>query len=886
MRTGVPVSDKLGAAPLVAWVASTTGISYVNRAWTEFTGLSLDASLQAGAEAALHPDDLERYAAFLSALESSRSGRELDLRLRRGDGSYRRMRVFGAAVTETDGEREWIFLALETDSPGKPSQRRINDPTLRRLFEANVLGIIVSSNSGGILEANQAFLDTIGYSREDLEYGRVDWRRLTPAQWLPLDEAAIEELARTGRFGLYEKEYIRKDGSLVPVSVGGARIGGTDDEQICYIVDLSHLRETEDALRRSESRFRALFDSSVIGKFTLDARDRIVRDANDEFLRIVGYGRDDLAKGLITARALDPPEPSSARYRALEQLARSGRCEPFERELVRKDGTRVQVLTGGAAIEGGDGADDVWFALDLTATKAIEAALTQANARLRESERQLRAFADSLPAIAWTAGPDGSVDWWNARFFEYTGSDMQHAGGWSWQSILHEDDLAEILPIWTRSLATGEPYEAESRVRSQSGAYRWFLSRAIPVRNDAGEIARWFGTSIDIDDHKRVLTRTREIAEALQDIPKAEDLPHGDDIFFDACYLPSERAALIGGDWYGAFELPDGRLGITIGDVAGHGLEASISTGKLRQTILTLLLEYDDPATVLEKVDRAFRIDQRQSFATAFVGILDASRRNFTYASAGHPPPLVVRAADWSIEALALGGPPVGIADVHKFEAHSVALAAGDVVAFYTDGLIEHGHDIVAGESQLLAALTAVAHGTDPHPARTIQGLLLPTGAGLDDVAILVMTLAAKPPVSQPSTLDRTWRFHSGDSLSAGMIRRQLLATVAKYADGEGLFDAEVIIGEILSNTVKHAPGIVEVELAWSDAEPVVRVTDSGPGLAEAPPIAASESFTESGRGFSMISALAKRFSTQRSAAGGLQVSATLPVRRRAEKST
>ena len=136
---------------------------------------------------------------------------------------------------------------------------------MRLLFDANVIGIIIGNNAGAILDANDAFLALVGYTRDDLTSGRVDWRSMTPAEWLPLDEIAIDDMAKHGWFAPYEKEYVRSDGARVPVSVGGARIPDTDDEQICYILDLSATRRAEAALRQSESRFKVLTDANVVG---------------------------------------------------------------------------------------------------------------------------------------------------------------------------------------------------------------------------------------------------------------------------------------------------------------------------------------------------------------------------------------------------------------------------------------------------------------------------------------------------------------------------------------------------------------------------------------------------------------------------------------------
>jgi PAS domain S-box-containing protein len=190
------------------------------------------------------------------------------------------------------------------------------------------MGIVISTNDGAIVDANDAFLAMVGYTRSELLGGEIDWRALTPPEWLALDERAIAELARTGRFEQYEKEYVRKDGGRVPVSLGGARIAHTDDEQICYIVDLSRMRRAEAALRHSESRFRALVDGNVIGIFTVRPSDRAILEANDEFVRMIGYTRDEFVAGAIRWTDLSPPEWDELSERAERDGRERGRFLP------------------------------------------------------------------------------------------------------------------------------------------------------------------------------------------------------------------------------------------------------------------------------------------------------------------------------------------------------------------------------------------------------------------------------------------------------------------------------------------------------------------------------------------------------------------------------
>lgn len=134
---------------------------------------------------------------------------------------------------------------------------------------------------------------------------------------------------------------------------------------------------------------------------------------------------------------------------------------------------------------------------------------------LMASEQRYRYLADSMPQIVWTARPDGYLDYYNRRWFEYTGMTLEQTEGWAWQPVVHPDDVAGCLQGWSSALQRGQAFDIEYRFRRASdGAYRWHLGRVVPMRDESGQIIRWFGTATDIDDRKRAEDSLRFIAEA------------------------------------------------------------------------------------------------------------------------------------------------------------------------------------------------------------------------------------------------------------------------------------------------------------------------------------------------------------------------------------
>ena len=139
------------------------------------------------------------------------------------------------------------------------------------------------------------------------------------------------------------------------------------------------------------------------------------------------------------------------------------------------------------------------------------------HAGLEASEKGFRQLADAMPQIVWTSRPDGWLDYYNQRWFDYTGMTLEQAEGWTLESVVHPDDLQHCIDAWNESLRTGTTYENEFRFkRASDGAYRWHLGRTSAVRDEAGRIIKWIGTGTDIDDQKRTeeaLLRTREELE-------------------------------------------------------------------------------------------------------------------------------------------------------------------------------------------------------------------------------------------------------------------------------------------------------------------------------------------------------------------------------------
>ena len=141
-------------------------------------------------------------------------------------------------------------------------------------------------------------------------------------------------------------------------------------------------------------------------------------------------------------------------------------------------------------------------------------------AALRESERAFRALANSIPQLAWMADATGWIFWYNDRWYDYTGTTLEEMQGWGWQRVHHPEHVDRVVARIRQAFETGEPWEDTFPLRSRTGEYRWFLSRALPITDDNGNVVRWFGTNTDVTEREQLLdreTERRRVAEALRE---------------------------------------------------------------------------------------------------------------------------------------------------------------------------------------------------------------------------------------------------------------------------------------------------------------------------------------------------------------------------------
>ncbi|HTK87821.1 MAG TPA: PAS domain S-box protein, partial [Nitrospiraceae bacterium] len=273
------------------------------------------------------------------------------------------------------------------------------------------------------------------------------------------------------------------------------------------------LSSANQALRQSEQKFRSVTESASDAIIATDGIGTII-SWNRGGKLVFGYTEEEvLGKhvGLILA--------SCSREQYTEAMNRFSDAtgKPEEMEGVRKDGREFPCDLALSRWSTEQGVFYSAIVRDITERKKADA-----EKALRQTEQSFLALTEAIPQIVYTAGPDGALDYYNQRWFDYTGLTFEETKGWGWKPVLHPDDLNRSLDRWTEAVRTGGNYEIEYRFRRASdGVYRWHLGRAFPLLED-GQVIKWFGTCTDIHEQKLAEATITETAARFRRIFESE----------------------------------------------------------------------------------------------------------------------------------------------------------------------------------------------------------------------------------------------------------------------------------------------------------------------------------------------------------------------------
>ncbi len=368
----------------------------------------------------------------------------------------------------------------------------------------------------------------------------------------------------------------------------------------------------------------------------------------------------------------------------------------------------------------------------------------------------MTSLTDQRLALALEAAQLGTWTWiiangtttWDERLEELHGLEPGGFGGTfeDWLASLHPEDRAECVARVERALANPGPYLLQHRTIWADGSVHHIECRGTVLVDDSGAPIGTTGVAFDVTDRKRrevavtaALEHQHEVVDTLQQALLPAALPQAPGTKIAARYVAAETSTAVGGDWYAVLALPEGRLGLGIGDVAGHGLGAIADMAAARFSLRALALTETDPEVVLARLNEVVRVFASDTMITAIYGVLDPRSREWTYATAGHCPALIrepngtTRLADEPCD------PPLGVA--RSFRRHSTPVPAGSTLVLYTDGLVERrGELLTIGLDRLQQACREGPE--DPDALCNYLSHVMFRGAPpKDDVAMLIVSV-------------------------------------------------------------------------------------------------------------------------------------------------
>ncbi len=551
----------------------------------------------------------------------------------------------------------------------------------RRLSDIGLLGVIFWEIDGRVTGANDAFLEMIGYSRDDLDAGLIDWVALTPAEYHGTDAAKIEELTAEGYHEPYEKEYVRKDGSRVAVMVGTAFLEGSDREGISYVVDITErwrLEQEREQLLASERHALAEAEAATRRlRVVAAASARLMANLDPE--RVLHELTEVVVPELADVAAVFVPEGGLLR-RARVVNAR----HPQLGEVLS---TRFPVTVGSESP----------VAQAFRTGRTVEVPAEVSRARIPHEHGPEYEAAVAAMAVSGSVAIPLRVA--NDVLGVLTVSGTQERGELEPDAVIAAEQIAERAAV---ALQKAQSFAEERRIAT-------LMQRALLP-----------DSTRSIDGHE-----------------------------VGTCYVPAAVGREIGGDWWDVLHLPEGRVGLIVGDVSGHGVHVAPSMAKLRHSIDGVLMHGASPAEAVTAASHLLEVNRPGSYATAFVSVYDPARRRLTYSRAGHPPPLLL-VGDGVRQLDHPGGTLLGINSAMRSQT-TVDLPDDFELIAFTDGLVEEpGLDYDDGVERLVRAARALppALAGQTRAEQLVADVVGTTGR--DDVCV-VMVRPCPPDTSPPA---------------------------------------------------------------------------------------------------------------------------------------
>jgi PAS domain S-box-containing protein len=371
--------------------------------------------------------------------------------------------------------------------------------------------IIALDLDGRILRWNEGARRIFGWRQEEVS-GR-NWEMLfTPEDRTAGKPGEAMDAALKAGSAHHDRWHQRKSGETFWASGEISQLrdsSGTPIGLVKVLRDQTDQHKAVEALAEAEARLRRAQEAGGVGVFSLDLQKNVL-SPTPEFCTIYGI---ELADTIPVAKIQELVLDEDQEVASNPDTRRAGSSPLTVEYRIRRasDGKKRIVARRGEFEFASDGSPIrfVGVVQDVTDRRA-------AQRELRESESRFRALAQAIPNHVWTATPDGQLDWFNDRVYEYAGRAQGELDGDAWVSMVHPDDVAITAEAWKRALDTGDTYQTEFRLRHNSGAFRWHIVRAVPIRSDEGRIVRWIGTNTEVEELRAAREKLQALNQTLE----------------------------------------------------------------------------------------------------------------------------------------------------------------------------------------------------------------------------------------------------------------------------------------------------------------------------------------------------------------------------------
>ena len=460
-----------------------------------------------------------------------------EVRVRLPSGEIR-WRLFASAPRRLpNGDLAWDGLEVDiTERKHAEEELKRSETKYRQLYESMRDPFASTDLKGNLLDFNPAFVDLLGYSRAELL--RLNFRDITPRKWQAQERKIIREQVRKRGFSaVYEKEYVRKDGFVVPVELRTMLVcdaSGKPTGMSAVIRDVSERRRAEQALKTSEAKYRQLHEWMQEAFVIADMEGRLV-ECNPAFEALIGYSQAEVAR--LHYADITPAKWRAVDARAVKRVLREGRSGVTEKEYIRKDGSLVPVEMTGTLIRDPSGRPTGISAIirDITERKRAERELQQAHdeleqrvvertaelessrAALAQSEEQFRQMAESIADLFWLYEVKTRRMLYVSPAFEAIwGVSLQKTKitPQAWLATIHPDDRQRVRKLFTEADGIRAFPQMEYRILRPDGTFRWVSNRSWEIRDAAGKVYRIAGVVRDITDQRRMEAEILNAAEA------------------------------------------------------------------------------------------------------------------------------------------------------------------------------------------------------------------------------------------------------------------------------------------------------------------------------------------------------------------------------------